>query len=47
MVSFGRFFVAEQYHHQYFRRNPYQGYCQAVVAPKALKVRMPVETAAS
>jgi peptide-methionine (S)-S-oxide reductase len=35
----GPFFVAEEYHHQYFRRNPYQGYCQAVVAPKALKVR--------
>lgn len=34
-----QFFVAEDYHHQYFRKNPYQGYCQAVVAPKALKVR--------
>jgi peptide-methionine (S)-S-oxide reductase len=34
------FFVAEEYHHQYFRRNPYQGYCMAVVAPKALKLRM-------
>lgn len=33
------FFVAENYHHQYFRRNPYQGYCQAVVAPKAAKLR--------
>lgn len=33
------FFVAEAYHHQYFRRNPYQGYCMAVVAPKAMKLR--------
>lgn len=33
------FHVAEDYHHQYFRKNPYQGYCQGVVAPKALKVR--------
>ena len=33
------FFVAEEYHHQYFQRNPYQGYCVAVVAPKALKLR--------
>lgn len=33
------FHVAEDYHHQYFRNNPYQGYCMAVVAPKALKVR--------
>ncbi|MBK7648370.1 MAG: peptide-methionine (S)-S-oxide reductase MsrA [Betaproteobacteria bacterium] len=33
------FFVAEDYHHQYFRRNPEQGYCVAVVAPKAKKLR--------
>jgi peptide-methionine (S)-S-oxide reductase len=33
------FFEAEEYHHQYFRRNPYQGYCMAVVAPKAVKLR--------
>lgn len=33
------FFEAEEYHHQYFRRNPYQGYCMAVVAPKAAKLR--------
>lgn len=33
------FFVAEAYHHQYFRRNPEQGYCVAVVAPKARKLR--------
>jgi len=33
------FFVAEEYHHRYFQRNPYQGYCVAVVAPKALKLR--------
>ena len=35
----GTFFVAEDYHHQYFRRNPYQGYCMAVVAPKVAKLR--------
>ena len=33
------FFVAEDYHHDYFRKNPYQGYCMAVVAPKAMKVQ--------
>lgn len=33
------FWVAEEYHQNYFARNPYQGYCMAVVAPKALKVR--------
>lgn len=39
VVPAGVFHVAEDYLHQYFRRNPYQGYCQAVVAPKAMKVR--------
>jgi len=33
------FHVAEAYHHQYFRNNPYQGYCMAVAAPKAAKIR--------
>ena len=33
------FYEAEEYHHAYFRRNPYQGYCLAVVAPKADKLR--------
>lgn len=33
------FHVAEPEHHQYFRRNPYQGYCMAVVGPKAAKLR--------
>ncbi len=40
VVPAGHFFVAEDYHHHYFQRNPYQGYCLAVVAPKAVKVRM-------
>ena len=33
------FFPAEDYHQHYFQRNPYQGYCMAVVAPKVVKVR--------
>lgn len=33
------FFKAEDYHQEYFRSNPYQGYCMAVVAPKVLKFR--------
>ena len=33
------FHVAEAYHHHYFRNNPNQGYCMAVVAPKAKKIR--------
>jgi peptide-methionine (S)-S-oxide reductase len=33
-----RFFPAEDYHQDYFRANPYQPYCQVVVAPKVAKL---------
>ena len=33
------FWPAEEYHQNYFARNPFQGYCQAVVAPKVAKFR--------
>ena len=33
------FYVAEDYHQEYFRKNPNQGYCAAVVAPKVGKFR--------
>ena len=33
------FHMAERYHQEYFARNPYQPYCQAVVAPKVAKFR--------
>lgn len=33
------FYVAEDYHQEYFRKNPNQGYCAAVVAPKVRKFR--------
>jgi peptide-methionine (S)-S-oxide reductase len=33
------FFAAEDYHHDYFARNPNQGYCAAVVAPKVQEFR--------
>jgi peptide-methionine (S)-S-oxide reductase len=33
------FYPAEDYHRDYFRRNPNQGYCRAVIAPKVAKVR--------
>jgi peptide-methionine (S)-S-oxide reductase len=31
------FYPAEAYHQEYFRKNPYQPYCQLVVAPKVTK----------
>ena len=33
------FYMAEDYHQEYFARNPNQPYCQAVVAPKVAKFR--------
>lgn len=33
------FWRAEDHHQDYFANNPLQGYCQAVVAPKAAKLR--------
>ncbi len=38
-----KFWPAEEYHQDYFRRNPYQGYCQAVVAPKVEKFKREFE----
>jgi peptide-methionine (S)-S-oxide reductase len=34
-----RFYAAEDYHQEYFRKNPYQPYCQVVVSPKVAKLR--------
>ncbi len=33
------FYPAEDYHQEYFRRNPNQGYCRMVIAPKVAKFR--------
>ena len=33
-----RFWPAEAYHQDYFRRNPNQGYCRMVIAPKLKKL---------
>ena len=39
VVPFVEFWPAEDYHQEYFARNPDQGYCQIVIAPKAAKFR--------
>jgi peptide-methionine (S)-S-oxide reductase len=39
VAPLGQFFPGEEYHQGYFRNNPGQGYCQAVVAPKVAKFR--------
>ena len=33
------FYPAEDYHQEYYKRNPYQGYCMAVITPKVAKFR--------
>lgn len=35
----GAFFVAEEYHQDFFAKNPQQGYCLAVAVPKVNKIR--------
>ena len=33
------FFPAENYHQDYYRKNPDQGYCTAIISPKLAKLR--------
>jgi peptide-methionine (S)-S-oxide reductase len=39
LVPLDKFYPAEEYHQDYFSKNPDQPYCQAVVAPKVGKLR--------
>ena len=39
VTPFTQFYPAEDYHQEYYARNPGQGYCQFVVAPKVAKFR--------
>jgi peptide-methionine (S)-S-oxide reductase len=39
IVPLEKFWPAEPEHHDYFNRNPWSGYCRAVVAPKVQKFR--------
>ncbi len=39
IVPLTAFYPAEDYHREYFRRNPNQPYCRAVIAPKVAKLR--------
>ena len=38
--NIGDFYVAEEYHHDYFTKNPENAYCQAVINPKLEKLRV-------
>jgi len=39
IVDFTEFFAADDYHQDFFAKNPTQGYCLAVAVPKVNKVR--------
>jgi peptide-methionine (S)-S-oxide reductase len=39
LAPFTAFYPAEEYHHDYYRRNTMQPYCQFVIAPKLSKFR--------
>jgi len=39
VAPFESFYVAEGYHQEYFANNPYQPYCQVIIAPKVAKFR--------
>ncbi len=39
VVPFKAFYEAEEYHQEYFERNPEQPYCRVVIAPKVAKFR--------
>jgi len=39
VTPFDEFYVAEDYHQNYFRNNGFQPYCQVIIAPKVAKFR--------
>jgi peptide-methionine (S)-S-oxide reductase len=39
VTPFERFYAAEPYHQEYFKRNPSQAYCRIVIEPKVAKFR--------
>jgi peptide-methionine (S)-S-oxide reductase len=39
VTPFERFYPAESYHQEYFKRNPNQAYCRIVIEPKVAKFR--------
>jgi peptide-methionine (S)-S-oxide reductase len=39
IVPLDKFYAAEDYHQEYFSRNPEQAYCQIVISPKMNKLR--------
>jgi peptide-methionine (S)-S-oxide reductase len=40
VAPFDKFYMAEDYHQEYFDHNSFQPYCRAIIAPKVAKFRM-------
>jgi peptide-methionine (S)-S-oxide reductase len=38
-MPFEAFYPAEEYHQEYYNRNPEQPYCRVVIEPKVVKFR--------
>ncbi|MGM0573491.1 MAG: peptide-methionine (S)-S-oxide reductase MsrA [Bacteroidota bacterium] len=43
ITPLNKFYAAEEYHQNYFEKNPQQGYCQMVIQPKVEKFRQMFE----
>lgn len=39
VVPLDHFYKAEEYHQQYYKKNPWAGYCQMVIRPKVAKFK--------
>ncbi len=39
LIPFKAFYSGEDYHQEYFKRNPGEAYCQVIIAPKLAKFR--------
>ncbi len=39
VVKLDKFYKAEEYHQQYYKRNPNQGYCKVMIQPKIVKLK--------
>jgi len=39
VTKYQAFYAAEEYHQQYWERNPNQGYCRQIIEPKVIKFR--------
>lgn len=39
VVKLDKLYKAEEYHQQYYKRNPNQGYCKVMIQPKIVKLK--------